>query len=147
MQTITKFKAKDGREFNTSDECIDYESLIDRVDEIMNRLPKKPELEGCGFENGDGFIQHTKKNYNLVKHDLLKVIKKYIKHEWVQQTMDDDSVHLSYVGRLIDDYMLRPINSAWYRLMCIDSDLREWGQPYYAINPTKGKQICLNISE
>ena len=39
METITKFKAIDGREFNDKDECVKYELLIDRVNSIMNTLP------------------------------------------------------------------------------------------------------------
>lgn len=27
---------------------------------------------------------------------------------------------------------------------CIDEQFREWGQPYFAVNPDKGKQICIN---
>jgi hypothetical protein len=28
--------------------------------------------------------------------------------------------------------------------MCIDESGKEWGQPYFAVNPDKGENICLN---
>lgn len=39
METITKFKAIDGKEFTDRVECIEYELLIERVGSIMSILP------------------------------------------------------------------------------------------------------------
>lgn len=142
METITKFKAIDGKTFNSQSECLDYENLINTINNIMKKLPALPN-DSIDFTNGDGFIQHDKNILRSVQVNLLEVIKKYIKHNWVQQTIDDENVHPSYVGRLIDDYGLNPLNDAWYRFMCIDKFGREWGQPFYANNPDKGKQVCI----
>lgn len=143
MQSITKFKAIDGKEFNNENECLNYENLIKRVNEIMNVLPQLPNEENCNFLNGDGFIQHDKKILQKVRIELLEEIKQHIKHKWVQQTIDDENAHPSYVGRLIDEYQINPLSKAWHRFMCIDKLGREWGQPYFASNPGKGKQICV----
>jgi hypothetical protein len=51
--------------------------------------------------------------------------------------MNDDKIDLSYVGRLISDYNIGPLNSAWYRLQCIDKEGKEFGQPYFAIESNK----------
>ncbi len=32
------------------------------------------------------------------------------------------------------------LHRAWYRVYCIDASGREWGQPYFALHPTEGKQ-------
>ena len=39
MKTITKFKAIDGKEFTNKEECLKYELLIEKVDDIMALLP------------------------------------------------------------------------------------------------------------
>ena len=144
MKTITKYEAIDGTEFDHENECLKYEKLIERIDLIMHELPKRPEDDGCRFSNGGGFIQHDKATLCKARIKILKEVKKHIKHPWVQQTIDDENVHPSYVSRLIDDYRIKPLNSAWYRFMCIDKSGREWGQPYFANNPEKGQQIKLN---
>lgn len=143
MKAITKFKAVDGKEFNSENECLDYENLIKKVDNIMKALPPLPKDDGCNFSNGSGFVQHDKTILRKVKINLLEEMKKHIDHKWIQETIDNDEVHPSYVSRLIDDYGISPLNKAWYRFMCIDKLNREWGQPYFAANPDKAKQVCV----
>ena len=143
MTTITKFKAIDGKEFDTEKECVEYENLIETVKTIMSKLKEKP--NSCDFSNGSGYIQQNQSDLKIVKIQLLELCKKYIDHKWIQQTIDDDTVHLSYAGRLISEYSnLRPIDFAWSRLMCVDSQFREWGQPYFATHPEEAKQVCLS---
>lgn len=141
MEIITKYKAVDGSEFNTENQCLDYECLIRKVDNIMKDLPPLPKDEGCEFTNGGGYVQHDKICLRKVKINLLEEIKKHINHKWVQQTIDDENVHPSYVSRLIDDCGIRPLSKAWDRFNCIDELAREWGQPYFANNSDKGKQV------
>lgn len=144
MEIITKFKAIDGKEFTSKKECLKYESLIGEVDRIMSLLPSTHKDDDCSFANGEGFIQHDKAKLRKAQVEILELCKEYIDHKWIQQTINDESVHLSYVGRLLNDYDIRPLRNAWFRFMCIDKNQREWGQPYYANNPENGKQIQLN---
>lgn len=144
METITKFKAIDGTEFTSETECLKYELLIKRVDEIMSLLPPTPKDDGCSFANGDGYIKHEKTELRNAQVKLLEICKEYIDHKWIQQSIDDETVHCSWVGRLLGDYGIKPLNNAWYRFSCVDNQSREWGQPYYANNPEKGKQVQLN---
>lgn len=143
MKVITKFKAIDGKEFNSENECLDYENLIKKVNNIMKVLPPLPKDEGCSFSNGDGFVQHDKTILRKVQINLLEEMKKHIDHKWIQQTIDDENAHPSYIGRLISDYEIIPLKEAWNRFMCIDKLGREWGQPYFVTNPDKAKQVCL----
>ena len=46
----------------------------------------------------------------------------------------------SIIGRYLDDAGTNAVYSAWYRFMSMDDLYREWGQPYYALNPGTGKQ-------
>lgn len=142
MEIIQKFKAIDGVEFNDKEECIKYETLIDRVNSIINTLPKHPNT--CEFSNGSGYLQHNETTFKNAKISLLNICKEYIDHRWVQESIDDHNINPSYVGRLLDDYGIRPLYKAWYRIMCVDSKFREWGQLYYATNPNEAKQVKLN---
>lgn len=137
MEQITKFRAVDGSEFDKESDCVSYEALIVEVETIMRKLDPIPEMDGCNFSNGYGFVQQTRAAFLIVKLELLLIAKRYTEFHWIQQTVDDDTVHLSYAGRIIDECCPRPVNRAWYRLMCIDKQFREWGQPYYANNPEK----------
>jgi len=139
METITKFKAIDGKEFTDKNECIKYESLIERVNNVMSALPKNP--DGCDFANGSGFIQHDKQVLRQTQVKILELCKEYIDHKWIQQSIDDITVHPSWVARLLGDYGIRPLENAWNRFQCVDSQGREWGQPYYAANPEKASQV------
>lgn len=142
MEAITKFKAKDGIEFVSEQECVEYELLIDEVNSIMSSLPNRP--DGSDFANGSGYVQHDKTILQRVRLRLLFVCQRYIDHKWIQQTINNENVHPSYVGRLIDEYGINPLSKAWYRFLCMDSNSREWGQPYFATNPDSAKQVRLS---
>ena len=143
MEQITKFKAIDGKEFTSETKCLKYELLIKRVDEIMALLPPIPKDDNCNYGNGGGYVKHDKAKLRNAQIQLLEICKEYIDHKWIQQTIDDETVHSSYVGRLLDDYGIRPLNDAWFRFSCVDNQYREWGQPYFAINPDKGTDLCV----
>jgi len=144
MKTITKYKAIDGKEFSDRDECVSYELLICRVDDIMSALPPKPVDDDCSFSGGEGFLQHDKSILRKVQLQLLEIMKEYTDHKWIQQTIDDENIDPSWVARIIGEYSLHPLNNAWYRFSCIDNLSREWGQPYFANNPEKGTQFSIN---
>lgn len=141
MQQITKYQAIDGMEFNSENQCRDYEELIDLVNKIMSALNPLPKDAGCDFSNGHSFVQQSASTFKLVKSNLLAVIKRFIDHRWVQQTIDDNTVHLSFVGRLVGEGNLHPLSNAWKRLSCIDKEYREWGQQYFAEHPEESKAL------
>ena len=143
MKAIMKYQASDDCEFNTEKQCAEYELLIVNIANIMSALPSRP--IDSSFSNGDmGYIQHDKTTLRLVQVELLELMKEHIDHDWIQQTIDDETVHPSYVGRLLSDYGISPLDKAWHRFHCIDNLSREWGQPYYAMNPDKAKQTQIN---
>lgn len=131
MEKITKFKAIDGKEFKTENKCLDYESLIAEVETIMKSLKPVPKNDGGNFLNGHSFVQQQKCTVKLTRLNLLNVIKRYIDHEWITKSMKDDSVHPSWVARLVGETDLRPLSDAWYRISNIDKGSREWGQGYF----------------
>jgi hypothetical protein len=106
-------------------------------------LPAKPKIPGCGFENGDGFIQHDRKTFLNVRHRLLEIFADECDHPWIKQALADDSVHPSGIARLLDDGGNRALQDAWHRIYCTDEQFREWGQPFFRMNPHQAKQVCL----
>lgn len=137
MQTITKYKANDGKEFNSERDAISHESLLSRIDVAMVPLGKTPKDDGCDFANGGGFIQHSRLAVDLAKLALIEL--------WDGDQKTKDAAKISppshsIIGRYLSDSN-SPIYPAWCRLLCIDSEFREWGQPYFAQNPSQGKQF------
>lgn len=143
MKTITKFQSDDGKEFDDEAKCVAHEKLCAEVVLIMASLPALPKDDGCNFSNGHGFIQHQRALFLAVRESLLHIGNRLMPHEWFSSAIANTSAHLSWAARLLDD-IGGPVATAWHRIYCTDSDLREWGQPYYAAHPDKGEQICLN---
>jgi len=144
MKKITKYVANDSTEFNTIEDCTAYESECLAIESVIMRLPEIPDIPGCGFANGAGYIQHNEALFTSVRKQLLELAKHHTSHKWIQESIDDPKIHPSYAGRIIDDFSFRPLVKAWHRIMCTDKHYREWGQPYYAANPEKAEQIKLN---
>jgi hypothetical protein len=146
MKTISKFVADDGVEFFQREECEKYEALTARIALVMSAFPAKPKDDGCNFANGHGYFQHEAATFYRVREALLLIAKEVTPHRWIDDCIADKNAHPSYVSRILGDYACRPLSDAWYRFNCIDSQLREWGQPYFAMNPKDGKLICLNAT-
>lgn len=142
MEQITKWKADDGTEFTEESECAAYEKMCADVTLVMSAFPAQPENDSCSFANGGGYLQLSEEVVADVRGKLLDIIATKIDHKWVEESRDT-KIHPSYVDRLLGDYDIRPLCSAWGRLSKIDKQWREWGQPYYATHPDEGKQIML----
>ena len=142
MKTINKFRADDGAEFATEAACMAHEALCAEITEIMATLPNRPDDKGCEFSNGHGYLQHNADTFWRARDALLRVANRLSPHKWFDQSLADRSVHSSWAGRIIGE-LEKPLWQAWRRIECVDENLREWGQPYYAANPRQGEQIEL----
>ena len=144
MKKITKFQAIDGAEFHDKVKCIDYENLIKEVKAIIDSLLPIPKMNGCDFENGHGFVQQDKESVKRVRNKLLQIAKRYITHHWIDQSLESETVHPSYAGRLISEMpFLNPLYSGWNRISNMDAQFREWGQGYFAANPDESPALKL----
>lgn len=137
MKEITQYKANDGTIFNIKEDCVKYDNISTRVDSILLVLPSH-KLEGCRFENGDGYIQHKSDVKKKLSNALVKLANDYFEPTKLFTQFN------YYLGRYIDDSNTKCLNKLSYKIMCIDKNNREWGQPYFATNPSKGKDIQLN---
>lgn len=126
---LTKYEAEDGALFDSEIECTKHERLVKELKAIMKPLGKKPKDPGCRFANGDGYIQHDLEDVEKAKQDLLNLFNRGQK----------EKMGFSYLGRYLNDNM-SPAYDEWLRLYSVDVHGREWGQPFYAQNPGKGKQ-------
>lgn len=130
--------ANDGARFRDEAECLKRDALIVAVDVIMAPLGARPVDDGCKFANGGGYVQHDAATVNRVKIALGNLTLAH--NPWIDvKGTPLENVHPSWWGRMLDD-VSDPIETAWRRIYCFDETGREWGQPYYALNPTEGTQ-------
>ena len=130
MEIITKFKAIDGKEFKSKNECLLHDKLIEEVNEIMSVLRSRPKHNHYSFDRGTGFIQHKIEIVRKVKLQLLKLSQKYLRHDWIQEAIDNENMSALRNAYLFGEYDIMPLYRAWDRFTCIDNNGREWAQAY-----------------
>ena len=95
--------------------------------------------EYARLKNGEGYFQHSISQileYRDKADNLFREITNIF--HITSQT------HVSYIVRILGD-LNSPLQKCYQRLYCINMvNGREWGQPYFALNPEKGKQVKLN---
>lgn len=147
MEVVTRYKAADGREFQSRDECIKRDELIKEVNTIMGSLKPTPDKL-----NWEGYVQQDKQTVLSVRSSLYRIANRPgVLADWIKsQKMDHGktdgdlvNAHPSWFGRMLDGGH-EPLGDAYSRLCCIDSENREWNQPYYAMNTTADRtMICV----
>lgn len=141
MKIINKYVANDGREFNTERHCLAHEKVLIKIENAHKLLGKRSverHEDSCDFANGGGYIQHTKKEVLNFKKAIVELCKKEFKDKVFRLPLKE--IHPGGFGGRIIDESSSPLRESWSRLFCIDEYNREWGQPFYALNPTKGVQ-------
>lgn len=147
MKTITKYKADDGSEWDSAEKCVAREQMIVGVEKAMAVL--KPHPTNL---NWDGYVQHDQETLLECKRSLFKISnqkgvlkwwidKQKVEHGKTEKDLIEDC-HPSYFLRMLDGGN-RPICSGYSRLAAIDENLREWNQPYFALNPGTGICRCV----
>jgi len=132
MEIIKQYRSLDGRVFGTQEACLAQDKIVLRVKEIMIGLQDLPKEDSCRFANGEGYIQQDKKIVDKARIELTEYSNTVfdIKHK----------ASFGWIGRYFDDSGNSTLYHAWGRLSHIDHLYREWGQGYYAVNPTAGVQ-------
>lgn len=155
MQIITKYKAKDGSEWDSELAATTREQLIDEVDKAMQPLGSTPR-EVSGEINTEGYVQQTKEVVLACKASLFdianrpEILKTWIDRQKNENGKTDKSligeVHPSWFGRMLDGDCA-PLGDAYQRLCCIDEQYREWNQGYFAKNPPKDPECLRAIDQ
>lgn len=139
MKKVERYQAIDDSIFEKAEEAIAHDEYQAKIFDVSNMLPPLPKEDDCNFANGHGFIQHDKEVFNKYKSAILELGGLRVHSEMTEWAKTPDEVpNMGITGRYFDDgdpelYRL------WGRVMCTDSDYREWGQPYFALNPGKGE--------
>jgi len=131
MKAITKYQARDGREFSDRIECEKHELFLGEIDKIESMLAKRP--DDTKFANGGGYVYQNRETITKARSLFLDLAGRVLRRD-VRQ------VSGSWLGRYLDDND-SPLYSFYLRLFyCIDQHSREWGQVYYANHPDRGTQ-------
>lgn len=130
-----------------------YKEKLEQLDELYSKMLDKSELKEHGlnmdFTSGEGYIQHNKKVLDDVMDKWCEVAKEV--YGDCHGAFDYRPINTrGIIGRIIDDSgrdtpVKETLSKIWSRYSCIDSKQREWGQPYFAINEDKGKEVCYNM--
>lgn len=142
MKFLKLWEARDKTRFDSAEKCREYEVLMDLMEEIGKILIPLPKQDSTNFSNGGSYIQQTAENVESFRMAVYNEAFPYISHLNVPETPEGLNP-LGMVGKFIYECCPKTIYLQWERLMCIDSEFREWGQPYYAIHPDMGKQVAL----
>lgn len=148
MRPVTQYEASDGSIWHTESDALFRDTLCEKVKKAMTPLGDRPELPHCGFENGDGYYQHAQSEVRRAKENLLALVKEY-GWEWEglkNAKCPQIDVGADWFARILDGCQQVPLTRAYGRLMCIDNQGREWGQPYFTSHPDEAKQVCLGTS-
>lgn len=142
MEIIIKYRAIDGKEFLSEEDCVDHENAIKEISLIMVELVPRP--SDISFANGTGYIQHQAGDALRARRKLLEFAAKRVSHHWIQESLDNENIHPSYAARIIGEIGIKKLEKAWNRFKCMTTDFREFGQPYFRDNPEQAKNFRIN---
>lgn len=147
METITKYKAADGSEWNNPEDAEAREDMIRDVEHALNWLKPTPD-----DLNWKGYVQQPEEMVRKCREDLFSIANQEgVLKWWIDSQLNEHgttkeelihNAHPSWFGRMLDGGH-EPLAKGYTRLCCIDSQLREWNQPYYAMNPGTGELTCV----
>lgn len=134
--TTKQVYAVDGRNFDTLELAEQYVVQRDSIKRIHALLGNdRPD------SNGDSYIQRTTdqvSRYIVAAGDWIEEhIGEGVAARWRENPR-------GIVGRFLDDSGNREAYGLGYRINCIDSRNREWGQPYYA---SKSNKSAIQVKE
>jgi len=141
MKQVIRFESIDGRLYESQHDCERHERLIEDVDKAMSLLKPKPVTKDCSFGNGHGYLQQKPEDVITVRRLLLEMCAQYNDHKYIRQALAKDSIHLSWVCRILEGYNTEPILRAINRLLNIGADGREWGQQCFVEHPERAEQF------
>lgn len=113
-------------------------AALDRIALSQKLLPQIPTAPS--FIAGGGYVQHNAEAFREYRAELLHVATMEIPKERARLEkaieIGDALPASSFVERVIDEQGSRQLRDAWHRVLCTNSaTFREYGQPYYALNP------------
>lgn len=123
MRVIQKYVADDGEEFYKECDAIAYESIIGKINSVMQTLKPTPNIDK--FYNEGGYVQQNRVVVIEARKALSEIINQYF----------------DLVGVSLDGNLPEVINKAVIRLDCIDVLGREYGQLFFRTHPNQASNI------
>ena len=128
MKTISISVADDGSRFDSEESCRAYEALCGRVKSALSPLGPGRDIPSMSY------WQHSPSDvaaawsafYEVCKAELGNSIK------WLHQHSAHEVHPGSYIGRVLSEMGKKCMSEAGYRFHCIDSEGREFDQPFWA---------------
>jgi hypothetical protein len=136
IETVTKFETSNGTRFSNEKDADHYEHYLE-FKRGFEAILGKP-ITNLDFLNGDGFIQHSP----VAVREMKKLLHAAASNWLNRNSKSKETYSEGWIGRYLNDSD-SPYYTLWSRLQCIDDQNREWGQPYYALNPGSGKPMRL----
>ena len=118
--------------------------LIDfRNDCFEEALEEEYGVTKGAFKNGFGYFQHNKKYVIKYKKYLMNLAYDITSANIFKRDPEEVNTH-GIAGKFVDECGDKELAKYWFRLICIDDDYKEWGQPFYVNGNAGKKDISLN---
>lgn len=133
------YRSDDDVLWPTDDQAIERNTLIGQCAMAIARLKPRPS------DSFNGYIQQDPAVVAAVKKTILDIanVNCLLEH-WYDGTVEGAAkVHPHGIAWRVLSETDGPISRAWFRMICLDAQCREWEQMYYAMNPSEGANICI----
>lgn len=133
MEEIIKYKSNDGTIFDRKEDCVNYESICEKVKDIEDSYLPKPSRK---IENNE-YYEHSMLNVYKAKtkfYNLCSEVFKLTNNITFSKIFDEISCgnrHPSHGDRILSDFGYTVLSNFSYRLRCIGYGGKEYQQPYF----------------
>lgn len=137
MKRVQRFQTDDGKIFLDEAAAVKHEILLQAIDHAMSPLPPLSDGDRHLMTQGAAYRQHMVGSVLLARLAMIEIAKVQFASffrsnpEWFEHSIQCSS---SMLSRIIQDGD-SPLNTSWFRLICIDKQGREWEQPYFVSHP------------
>ena len=128
------YETRDGDRYRKPKDASRADDMNDQAHYLSSLLEPRDE---DGMRHGAGYVQQDPVTVRRVRRDIGRLV----------DPVDDRllTCHISWLVRWADEEMApRGLANLIHRLYCMDTDFREWEQPYFALNPGTGQPVRLD---
>lgn len=140
MKEVIIYEAYDGTEFRDKNMCMEYDSYIEKANEIMSQLRVRKSDSNYAVRQDVSVVKKAMKQF------FDEVAKPLLDSETLSTIMDeiaDGSRHPSHIAYIFNEMTQYPIlNHTFFRFECINMESGiEYCQPYYIKHENEFKGV------
>ncbi len=141
-RVVSMFRANDGSLWAADEHAGARNTLIAECAAAVAPLKPRPADSFMGYIQQDPAVVATVKKAIL---DIATRVHPYLTDGWYDGTVESAAkVHQHGIAwRMMTDQPNHPLGKAWFRMVCLDDQCREWEQMYYATHPSQGADVCI----